>query len=68
MASTSTDNEVIYDKTRPTVTINQASTQADPTNSSIIIFTVIFSEPVSDFVTAMSPERYGERDNRDREW
>ena len=51
VASTSTDNEVTYDKTRPTVTINQASTQVDPTNSSIINFTVVFSEPVANFVT-----------------
>jgi hypothetical protein len=39
------------DTTPPTVTINQASGQADPTNSSPINFTVVFSEPVSDFVT-----------------
>ena len=49
-ASTSTDNSVTYDGTRPTVTINQASTQADPTASSTIHFTVVFSEAVSDFV------------------
>jgi serine protease AprX len=33
------------------VTINQASGQVDPTNSSPINFTVVFSEPVSDFAT-----------------
>ena len=33
------------------VTINQAAGQADPTNASPINFTVVFSEPVSDFAT-----------------
>jgi hypothetical protein len=51
MASTSTDNTVTYDTIAPTVTINQASTQADPTSTSPINFTVIFSETVSDFAT-----------------
>ena len=32
-ASTSADNTVTYDATAPTVTINQAATQADPTNT-----------------------------------
>ena len=35
----------------PSVTINQASAQADPTNTSPINFTVVFSDPVSDFAT-----------------
>jgi hypothetical protein len=48
-ASTSTDNEVSYDNTPPTVTINQAAGQGDPTNVSPINFSVVFSEPVSDF-------------------
>jgi regulation of enolase protein 1 (concanavalin A-like superfamily) len=39
------------DTTRPTVTINQAAGQVDPTNSSTINYTVIFSESVSDFAT-----------------
>lgn len=34
-----------------TVTINQAVGQSDPTNSSPINFTVVFSESVSDFIT-----------------
>ena len=50
-ASTSADNTVTYDVTAPTVTINQAATQADPTNTSPIHFTVVFSEAVSDFAT-----------------
>jgi hypothetical protein len=48
-ASTSDDNEVTYDATAPTVTINQSDEQADPIGSSPIQFTVVFSEPVSGF-------------------
>ena len=51
IASTSSDNTVTYDSTAPTVTINQAATQADPTNASPINFTVVFSEAVSDFTS-----------------
>src|SRR5205085_2688749 len=40
---------VLYDTTAPTVTIDQASSQSDPTNASPIRFAVHFSEPVSDF-------------------
>ncbi len=49
MASTSTDNSVMYDVTAPTVTIDQAATQSDPTNVDPIHFTVVFSEVVTDF-------------------
>ena len=48
-ASTSTDNTVTYDAVAPSVTINQAAGQSDPTNSSPINFTVVFSEPVTGF-------------------
>src|SRR2546427_1208103 len=51
-ASTSTDNTVTFNAphtTPPSVTINQAATQADPTSSAPINFTVVFSEPVSGF-------------------
>lgn len=48
-ASTSTDNVVNYDITRPKVTINQAATQADPSNLSTVHFTAVFSEQVTDF-------------------
>ncbi|HEX7897492.1 MAG TPA: Ig-like domain-containing protein [Planctomycetota bacterium] len=48
-ASTSTDNIVAYDVVAPTVTINQAVGQADPTNGSSVFFTVVFSETVTDF-------------------
>ena len=40
---------VTYDITPPTVTINQASGQEDPTNDLPIRFDVVFSEPVSGF-------------------
>ncbi len=50
--STSTDNTVTLDTTAPSVTVNQASGQADPTNSSPINFTVTFSEPVTGFASA----------------
>ena len=52
LAAISTDNTVTYNTTNPTVTINQATGQADPTNSSPINFTVVFSEPVTDFSTS----------------
>ncbi len=48
---TSTDNTVTYDTTSPTVTINRAGGQADPTNSSPIDFTVVFNEDTTDFAT-----------------
>ena len=50
-ASTSTDNTVAFDNLGPTVTINQAAGQPDPTNASPINFTVVFSEPVADFAS-----------------
>ena len=37
------------DTTAPSVTINQAAGQADPTNASPIHFTAVFSEPVTGF-------------------
>ena len=49
LASTSTDNTVSFDNVAPSVTINQASGQIDPTNASPILFTVVFSEPVTGF-------------------
>jgi hypothetical protein len=53
-ASTSTDNTVSHtapDTTSPTVTINQGAGQADPTTTSPIHFTVVFSEAVTGFAT-----------------
>ncbi|HEY0192664.1 MAG TPA: hypothetical protein VGC42_16205, partial [Kofleriaceae bacterium] len=51
VSSTSTDNTVTFnlDTTPPTVTIDQAAAQLDPTNTSPIHFTVVFSEPVTGF-------------------
>ena len=52
--STSVDNAVQYnapDLTKPTVTINEAADQDDPTAASPILFTVVFSEPVAGFET-----------------
>jgi len=48
-ASTSTDNTVNFVTANPTVTINQAAAQADPTSTLPINFTVVFSEPVTGF-------------------
>ncbi len=50
--SSSTDNTVTLDATGPSVTVNQAAGQADPTDTQPINFTVVFSEPVSLFVEA----------------
>lgn len=46
LASTSTDNSITVDYTRPTVTINQATGQADPINTGPLLFDVVFSEAV----------------------
>ena len=51
-ASTSTDNTVTYDPTAgPTVTINQASGQVDPTATIPVNFTVVFSTSVTGFTS-----------------
>ncbi len=47
--STDTDNDVTWSPGSPTVTINQASTQVDPTSTSPINFTVEFSAAVTGF-------------------
>ncbi|MGH9178129.1 MAG: hypothetical protein ACRD0N_06205, partial [Acidimicrobiales bacterium] len=41
--------QLVTDTVLPTVTVNQAATQADPTNTSPINFTVVFSEVVAGF-------------------
>src|SRR5439155_170433 len=48
-ASDRTGDGVAIDGTPPAVTINQDAGQADPTNSSPLNFTAVFSEPVSGF-------------------
>ncbi len=50
-ASTSTDNTVTFNAVPPTVTIEQAGAQADPTSASPINFTVVFSEAMTGFAT-----------------
>jgi extracellular elastinolytic metalloproteinase len=50
-ASTSADNVITYDVTAPTVAINQAIEQLDPTGDPWINFTVVFDETVTDFAT-----------------
>ena len=51
-ASTSTDNTVTFDGVAPSVTINQAVGQADPTSVPSIKFDVQFSESVTGFTAA----------------
>jgi probable HAF family extracellular repeat protein len=51
-ASTSTDNTVTFDNLLPSVTINQALRQSDPTNVDSIKFDVKFSEAVTGFTGA----------------
>lgn len=46
-ASTSDDNEVTWDAAAPTVTIDKAAGQTDPTGNSPILFTVEFSESIT---------------------
>lgn len=46
---TAIGKSVTIDTVAPTVTINQAAGQADPTNASPINFTVVFSETVTGF-------------------
>ena len=48
-ASTSVDNSVLFDSISPSVTINQAAAQPDPTNQFPILYTVGFNEPVTGF-------------------
>jgi hypothetical protein len=50
--ATSAANTFTVDTTAPTVTVNQKSGQADPTNTLPILFTVTFSEPVTGFTAA----------------
>jgi subtilisin-like proprotein convertase family protein len=42
--------DISVDTTAPSVTINQASSQADPTTDSPIHFTAVFNEPVTGFI------------------
>ena len=51
-APTYGDNTVEYDTTGPTVDVDKALGQDDPTNASPINFTVEFNEDVADFAAA----------------
>ena len=63
-----TGQSYTIDKTAPTVTINQAAGQADPTSASPINFTVTFSETVTGFtagdmsLAGTAGARYGDGD------
>lgn len=49
--SSSTDNSVSFDNAAPTVAINQAAGQADPTSGLTVNFTAVFNESVTGFAT-----------------
>ena len=51
LVSTNTDNNVTWSPGSPSVTINQAVGQADPTATSPINFTVVFGASVIGFAT-----------------
>src|SRR5688572_9825839 len=51
-ASTSTDNTVTYNSPPPTVTINSAVGQPDPTSGGPIGFVVTFNKPVTGFTAS----------------
>ncbi|WP_373999350.1 Calx-beta domain-containing protein [Bdellovibrio bacteriovorus] len=46
-ASTSTDNQISYETTKPSLTINQKAGQDDPTNTLPIEFTIVFTEAIN---------------------
>ena len=51
-ASSSTDNTITYNGiVPPTVTINQDASQLDPATTSPIVFKVVFSKPISGFLS-----------------
>ena len=51
-ASSSTDNTITYNGiVPPTVTINQDTSQLDPATTSPIVFKVVFSKPISGFLS-----------------
>ena len=53
--------EVITDTTSPSVTINQASSQVDPTNTSPINFTAVFRRVIAGVDTLVRHERPASR-------
>jgi hypothetical protein len=48
-ATSSPSGSVTVTRMRPSVTVNRASGQADPTNTAPVAFAALFSEPVTDF-------------------
>lgn len=54
LISSSTDNTVTWapDTTKPSVTINKAAGQGDPTSVSPILFTIVFDEAVTGFIAS----------------
>ena len=50
-ATSASSNNVTVNNTRPAVTVNQATAQADPTKTAPINFTAVFSAPVTDFTS-----------------
>ena len=68
-APTYGDNTVAYDATGPTVSVDKAFGQADPTNVSPINFTVTFNEDVADFTSFRSDVGwFGGCDGQGRHW
>ncbi|MFD7156239.1 hypothetical protein ACFV9C_16645 [Kribbella sp. NPDC059898] len=51
-ATSAPSANVTVNNTRPSVTVNQAAGQADPTSAATINFTAVFSEAVSDFTSS----------------
>jgi cysteine-rich repeat protein len=51
-ASTSSDNTVAFEAPVPSVTIDQAPSQVDPTNAGPIVFAVSFNQPVTGFTAS----------------
>lgn len=51
-ATSASSNTVTVTNIRPSVTVDQATGQADPTNASPVTFTAVFSETVTDFASS----------------
>ncbi|MDY6937026.1 MAG: FG-GAP-like repeat-containing protein [Cyanobacteriota bacterium] len=49
VTATTNASRVLFDRTPPTVTLNQDFGQADPTSGETVTYTAIFSEPVTGF-------------------
>jgi predicted nicotinamide N-methyase len=49
-ASYSIDNSITVDLHEPSVTINQGSSQSDPTSDMVMLFDVVFDQSVTGFI------------------